>query len=119
MRLLVGWSQQQLADQAVTSQGTISRIESGQHADLPLHSVVIIIRTLASAATTMGITVTPATRALITFVQTVDPSYSVVTPVDPELQDLLRVYHSLTNAEQIAMVRFVRAMSTFRGELVG
>src|SRR5262245_52983246 len=79
MRGMLGWSQQQLADRAVTSQGTISRIESGNHADLPLHSVVIIIRTLASAATNMGLAVTPATRALITFVQTVDPYYSVVT----------------------------------------
>ena len=119
VRFLLGWSQQQLADRAVTSQGTISRIESGNHADLPFHTVVIVIRTLASAATSMELVVTPATRALITFVQSVDASYSVVTPIDPELRDLLAVYHGLTSSEQIAMVRLVRAMCTFRGELAG
>src|SRR4030095_14699707 len=37
LRGLLGWSQQELADRAVTSQGTVSRLEAGTGPGGPLH----------------------------------------------------------------------------------
>src|SRR4029450_9723236 len=50
LRGLLGWSQQELADRAVTSQGTVSRLEAATVPGVPLHSVVVVLRALAAGA---------------------------------------------------------------------
>ena len=47
VRHLLGWSQDELARRAHTSQGTISRIESGRHPDFPLLSAFKVLTALA------------------------------------------------------------------------
>jgi transcriptional regulator with XRE-family HTH domain len=105
-RTLLGWSQAQLADRAVTSQGTISRIESGNHDNVPFHSIVIVFRTLAVGLENMSLTVSPTARSLMSFVQDLNPEFTVVAPVDQSLVDLIHMYHGLNRAGQEAFVRF-------------
>lgn len=111
LRTLLGWSQQELADRAVTSQGTISRLESGQHADTPFHSVVVVMRTLGAGATALDLTVSPTTRALLTFAQSINPTFEVVEPPDPNLVRIARTFNRMLPRQRVAFMRLVSAVA--------
>ena len=113
-RVLLGWSQAKLAEKAVTSQGTVSRIESGNHGDAPLHSIVVTFRALGTALHNMGLTVSPATQHLLDFAREIDPSYTVVASIDRELKELLDLYNSLAPKEQKDFVMLATSVARFR-----
>src|SRR4029453_14131229 len=60
LRGLVGWSRRELAARAVTSQGTVSRLEAGTVPGVPLHSVVVVLRALAAGADALELEVARA-----------------------------------------------------------
>ena len=113
LRHLLGWSQQELANRAVTSQGTVSRLESGQVPDVPLRSVVVVLRALAAGADELDLGVSRPVRALLTFAQTVDPTFLVTAPLDPSLVRLLQIYHRLAPTQRLRFVQFLHATATF------
>src|SRR4029450_2521677 len=113
LRLLLGWSQTELADRAVTSQGTVSRLESGRVPDVPLHSVVVVLRVLAAGADELDLELSPPVRTLLTFAQTVNPTFLVTAPLDPSLVRLLQIYHRLGPTQRLRFVEFLRATAAF------
>jgi transcriptional regulator with XRE-family HTH domain len=115
LRTLLGWSQQELADRAVTSQGTVSRLESGRYGDTPFHSVVVVLRTLGAGAMAMDLTVSPTTRALLQFMQSLSPAIEVVDPPDPNLIRIVRTFHQMPPRQRVAFMRVVRAVGDLAG----
>src|SRR4029453_2344786 len=67
LRGLLGWSQQELDDRGVSSEGTVSRLESGTVPAVPLRSVVVVLRALAAGAEELELGVSRPVRALLTF----------------------------------------------------
>ena len=106
LRTLLGWSQQGLADRAVISQGSVSRMESGHSTELPLHSVFVVFRALALGAEHSDIPVTPATRHLLAFLQLLDPTFHLAE-TDADLATLILVYHRLPAPARALLARFV------------
>ena len=108
VRTLLGWTQQHLADQAVVSQGTISRLERGGCAAVPFHSVIVVLRTLAAGATAMHVPVSPAAAQLLAFA-TVDGSFRAITPPDPPLAEIARTLARIHGSRRPAFLAIVRA----------
>jgi len=111
LRHQLGWSQQLLAERSVLSQGTISRIESGNVHDLPFKSVVLACRTLAAGARTLGVPVSAATQALLVFCDFAAANFSVVEPLDPGLTRLVTIYHRLPRAARPLLMEFLEVMA--------
>jgi transcriptional regulator with XRE-family HTH domain len=110
LRSVLGWSQQALADRAVTSQGTISRLEAGTAAGVPLRSVVLVLRALAAGAVDLELVVAPAPRALLGFIQALEAGGPLRTPLEPELVRLVRAFHRLPAPQQAALAQFAEAL---------
>jgi transcriptional regulator with XRE-family HTH domain len=113
-RELLGLSQQELAEYAATSQGAISRLESGDHFALPLLTVVKV--GLALAATEAQVPASLELRALCAFAR--DFSSAVddaprVLPVAPDFAALLRAYHGLSGARRGAFVQLVLPIAAY------
>jgi transcriptional regulator with XRE-family HTH domain len=106
LRALIGWSQQQLADRAITSQGTISRLESGKYGDMPFHSVVVVLRTLGTAVTELDLTVSPLLRSLLTFVESITGTVELVEP-HPDLMRIVRTFNRMSARQRAAFMRFI------------
>lgn len=109
VRELLGWSQQELADKAVVSQGAISRIEAGKHDGLPLHSIVVVFRALAVGASTVDIIPSPATRHLLAFVTSLSDDFTITEPIDQNLTALVRMFSQLNPEAQKSLVGFLAA----------
>jgi transcriptional regulator with XRE-family HTH domain len=112
LRLLLGWSQQQLADKAVTSQGAISRLEAGRCEDVPLRTVVYVLRALACGAVAADLSVSAQTHAILVFVRTFEPTFTFTGPLDPGLVALVRLYHDQAPARRQALLQLVTAAVT-------
>src|SRR4029450_11833144 len=108
-----GRRRQHVADRAVTSQGTVSRLESGTVPEVPLHSVVVVLRALAAGADELALGLAPQGQALLTFAQTVDPTFLVTAPLDPSLVRLLQLYHRLGPRQRLRFVEFLHATAAF------
>jgi transcriptional regulator with XRE-family HTH domain len=108
LRLTLGWSQTELAARAVTSQGTVSRLESGKVPDLPFHSVAVVLRALAGGAADLHFPLSPPIQALVTFTQSFD-SGIICPSLDPGLVALARLYHRLPTPIRPALVRLADA----------
>jgi transcriptional regulator with XRE-family HTH domain len=106
-RQTLGWSQADLAEKAVTSQGTVSRLESGKYPDLPFHSVAVIVRALALGATDLHMPLSTPVQSLVTFTQSYD--LGICPSLDPGLVTLARLYHRLPVPIRPALVRFADA----------
>jgi transcriptional regulator with XRE-family HTH domain len=108
LRILLGWSQQKLADRSVTSQGLISRMESGQAADIPFHSVVVVIRTLAMGLAAIEVPLSPSAMALIEFCQA-NRAFITASPPDPDLVTVARILNRLPSKQRKAFVQLAKA----------
>jgi transcriptional regulator with XRE-family HTH domain len=108
LRTLLGWSQQKLADRAVTSQGLISRMEAGQAADVPFHSVVVVVRTLAMGMAAIEVPLSPSAKALIEFCQA-NSAFVTASPPDPDLVTMARILNRLSPRHRKALVQLVKA----------
>jgi len=111
LRQQLGWSQEYLATRAVVSQGTVSRVESGNVHDMPFKSVMLICRTLAAGARGLDVPVSAVTQALLEFCTLAAPGFSVVEPLDPGLTKLVEVYHRLPRAARPLLTQFLEVMA--------
>jgi|SRR5262245_31605803 len=93
MRESLGLSQVEIADAAGTSQGAISRLESGKHVDLRFIGVVNVIRALAAAVPYVQTAVSPTVQVLLAIADNLPPL--AAPPLDPELATFLRAYYAL------------------------
>ena len=109
VRTMLGWSQQRLADKAVTSQGTISRLESGHVLDLPFRSVIIVLRALAAGVRAAELPLSPTAKSLMAFLETINPSLVLTLTLDSDLSALIRLYHSLPESHRPAVIAFMQA----------
>jgi len=97
-RKVLGWSQMKLADVALLSQGTISRLESGDCLNAPFRTVFQALTTLAAACGPLEVAVPPRIRGLIA--DTSDP-----IPLDPDFAALLHAYHDLPDRHRAWFVK--------------
>jgi transcriptional regulator with XRE-family HTH domain len=107
LRRLTGWSQQQLADRAVVSQGLISRMENARCDDLPFHSVVVVLRTLGAAAVQLDLPVSPRTEQLLAFIESLLGPFLV--DADPDLVAIVQHCTHLSPTQRRLFRRFVRS----------
>ena len=108
LRTLLGWSQQELADRAVISQGSISRLESGNHGDIPFHSVVVVLRTLGAAANGLNLPLSLAMRSLLTFTEVMTGHAEFISP-DPDVASIIRSFTQLSRRQRLVFLRFFHA----------
>jgi transcriptional regulator with XRE-family HTH domain len=103
-RTLAGWSQVELAALAGTSQGAVSRLESGRCSQVPLVSVLKLLHALAAVVPQLEGAVAPTARALLACVgELATPA----RPLDPGLAALLRAYHALPPGRRQTFLRLV------------
>jgi transcriptional regulator with XRE-family HTH domain len=108
VRRLLGWSQQHLADQAVVSQGAISRLEAG-HSGVPLHTVVVVLRTLAAGAVALNIPLSPTAAHLLAFAPALNGTFAAIQPPDPDLASIVDALEHIPRPDRPAFLRIVRA----------
>lgn len=116
LRYMLGLSQNDLANHAMTSQGTISRIESGQHPDVPFITVVKILLTLSSDTRLTPEALKPPVRALLNFAEMIRQfglSVPSSSPSDPVFLSLLLAFQSLNQTQRRAFVRLVAPIAEF------
>jgi transcriptional regulator with XRE-family HTH domain len=119
LRFMLGLSQNDLANRAMTSQGTISRIESGNHPDLPFITVMKVLLTLSSDTRLILDALSPHTSALLIFAGMFRPFAAGLqaSPPDPVLANLLLAFQSLNQTQRRAFVRLVTPIATYMVEV--
>ena len=117
LRGFLGWSQDELARRAATSQGTISRLESGACLHTPFRSVVLVMRALGNEMETLHAPLPEPATGLLHFVRAVHGGVPPTTldPTDPDLQRLVTAYHALAPRAQAAFVPVVCAVADALG----
>lgn len=119
-RKLFGWSQEGLARKAGVSQGTISRLESGNCAAIPFHTIVSVLHELSKGISEVGLPISPAVQGLFTFV---NPSLGpVVKATDANFASFAHAYHRCTPTQKHAVSQFLIALtseSLTRGDEAG
>lgn len=105
-RGILDWSQQQLADRAVTSQGAISRVESGRMLNIPFHTVVVIGRAISAGMRTIQVSLPPSTMELLRFTQGMDGNF--VDAVDPDIICLTNTFNRMLPKQRAIFMQFVR-----------
>lgn len=114
-RELLGWSQEELAGRAQTSQGLISRMERGNCLQMPLLSVLKVFHAMRDALACLEGAGAPSARALAAAaVELAAPS---PRPLDPGLADLLRAYGNLSPAQRATFRRLVLPLAAVVAEL--
>lgn len=106
---MLGLSQQDLANRAMTSQGTISRVESGLHPDVPFITVMKLLLTLSSDTKLIPEALRPQTRDLLGFIDVLRPIVPGLqaSPPEPAFANLLLTLQSLTQTQRRTFVRLV------------
>lgn len=115
VRRMLGWSQQQLADQAIVSQGAISRMEAGHCGAVPFHTVVVVLRTLAAGAATLHVPLSPTARQLLAFAPSLNGAFAAIDP-DPDFAAIAQTLQRLTRPNRARLLAIVRAVATALGE---
>lgn len=113
-RLLLGWSQENLAESARTSQGLISRMERGDCLALPFISVMKVLTALAASESPIGDAV-PAPFNFVLACAAHLPGARPAPP-DPHLGKLVQAYHQLPAARQPALVQMLQSIVTMVDE---
>ena len=112
LRTVLGWSQCALAERAITSQGSVSRLESGTHPEIPFRSVVLVLRALALGAHVANLPLSFPARSLLTFLQGFEVG---ITPaVDPGLAALAQAYQRLSAPGRDALLHLIESIVAFR-----
>jgi len=105
-RQLLGWSQQYVADQAMTSQGTISRLEAGRCTDVPLMSAIKVLIALAHSRQEITQGLPPPIAVILTCAAELAPERAAPPP-DPNFRTLLHTYHRLPPIRQATFIRMM------------
>jgi transcriptional regulator with XRE-family HTH domain len=114
VRKLLGWTQQQLADHAICSQGAVSRLETGQCAAVPFHTVVVVLRTLAAGAAALDIPLSPTTQQLLAFAPSLNGEFVVIDP-DPHLVYIAQRLQHMPRPVRAHFLAIVRAVAAALG----
>lgn len=109
-RRLLGWSQDNLAEAACTSQGLVSRMEAGRCVGLPFMSVLKVLTALAAHESPIGDAVPAPFRFVLACAAHLPGPHPA--PPDPHLAQLLQAYHALPSARQAAVVQMLRSLLT-------
>jgi transcriptional regulator with XRE-family HTH domain len=112
VRRLLGWSQQQLADQAVVSQGTISRMETGRCGAIPFHSVVVVLRTLAAGAAALQVPLSPTVVQMLAFAPSLNGGFTTIDPLNPDLAYIAQTLQRIPRSDRPRFLTIVRAAAT-------
>jgi transcriptional regulator with XRE-family HTH domain len=110
VRDLLGWSQDKLARHARTSQGAISRLESGDCNNTPFTTVVKVCKVLALQAKSLDVPLTPSTAHLLDFAG--DFTGEMIEPPDPALVSLIAAFHSVQPRHYDAFMNFFQATAS-------
>jgi transcriptional regulator with XRE-family HTH domain len=120
MRLLVGFSQADLAKHAGLSQGAISRIESGVHQDIPLQSAIRILAALGTCPQLDGLVSAPL-HALLQITRGITYTLGIASPLpaEPGTLTLMQTYHDLTPSHREAFLKLALPIAAFIQEKQG
>jgi transcriptional regulator with XRE-family HTH domain len=114
-RTLLGWSQEELASWAGTSQGLVSRLERrGGCGGFELASVLKLLHALAAAVPQLEGAASPTARALLACVAELQGPAR--PPPDPGLAALLRAYQALSPGRQATFRRLVLPLAAVLAE---
>jgi transcriptional regulator with XRE-family HTH domain len=116
VRKLLGWTQQQLADHAVCSQGAISRLEAGHCANVPFHSVVVVLRTLAAGAAELQVPLSPTAAQLLAFAPSLNGGFHAIEPLDPDFAYIAQTLQHLPPRHRPGFLAIVRAAAAALGD---
>ena len=116
VRTLLGWSQQSLADQAVVSQGTISRMERGDCTWIPFHSVVLVLRTLAAGAAAMDLPLSPTAAQLLAFAPSMNGAFTATESPDPDLTYIAQALRRISRPRRVQFLTIVRDLASAFGD---
>lgn len=108
-RLLLGWSQVELADHARTSQGCVSRIESGKHTDIHFVNALGVARALGIALAQLDTPLSPVMRALTQVGH--ELPLPATPPFEPTFAALLQQFHRLSPVRRETFVRIVQPIA--------
>lgn len=113
-RFVLNLSQFELGRRAGTSQGTISRMETGTHPGLPIVSVARVIGVFATAPPVLTEALARSHSALFAlghaFPTALQPTETL--PPDPGLRQLLLAYHELTPVQRALFVDLAFSLAT-------
>src|SRR5262245_58144526 len=118
VREFVGLSQEQVARTAGVSQGAVSRFEGGRGLATPLLVVMKVNSALRSAVSTMDPDlISQDARRLLLLDEQLPPGDESSPPItkDPELEELVRLYHDLPERQRQRLLTIVRATATALG----
>ena len=117
VREFLGLSQEQLARLAGVSQGAISRLENGRGLATPL---LVVMKTCGALRSALGHLdqgiLSPEARQLVqtgAHLPGEDAIYPSFAPThDPGVEELLRLYHGLSQRQREQLLAVLRAMAT-------
>lgn len=114
LRQMLGLSQQTLADRAGISQGAISRLESGEHPEVPLISVARVAQALSQLAPWVDGVLPRTQSALFELARDLPPSVTGKgEPPDPGLRRLLNAYWLLTPPRRAVLIELVLPLASY------
>jgi transcriptional regulator with XRE-family HTH domain len=115
VRKLLGWTQQYVADHAGISQGLISRLERGESAAIPFHSVVVVLRTLAAGADAMHLRLSPIAQQLLSFAHMNGTLMTIDLP-ETDLAAIAQALRRIPRPRRAAFLSIVRAAAVALGD---
>jgi transcriptional regulator with XRE-family HTH domain len=115
VRTLLGWSQQELANRAVVSQGLISRLERGVCAAVPFHSVVVVSRTLAAGASALNLPLSPTAAQVLAFAPSLNGDFTVIGP-DADFAYIAHTLQRMPRERRAAFLTIIRAAAAALGD---
>jgi transcriptional regulator with XRE-family HTH domain len=116
VRKLLHWTQQELAAHAVVSQGAISRLETGHCAAIPFHSVVVVLRTLATGAERLQIPLSPTAAQLLAFAPSLNGGFRAIAPLDADLAYIAQTLQRIPRPARPHFLAIVRAAAAALGD---
>ena len=118
LRQFLGWSQEQLAQQAGVSQGAVSRLEAGRGRATPMLVVMKITLAIVRELRTMDPAIlNDELRRLIRVEDSISPRIGDIgvdlgpLTKDADLEELVRVYHALPDRQRQTFLSVVRAIA--------
>jgi transcriptional regulator with XRE-family HTH domain len=118
VREFLGLSQEQVARLAGVSQGAVSRFEGGRGLATPLLVVMKVNSALRNAASTVGPDViSDDARRILLLGEGLPGGNDAAAPItkDPELEELVRLYHDLPERQRQRLLTVVRATAAALG----
>jgi transcriptional regulator with XRE-family HTH domain len=113
LRHLCGLSQHELAAAAGVSQGAVSRLESGRLHGFPVTTVTQVFAALARLTVAVDAAIPAEMLAALALVRALLPALDTLPapPLDPELAELVRLYHALPRPHRAVVLAVLRPLA--------